>query len=144
MGMDGRSLYKRVKPAKPMWRFRLNMLDGCYVHVYIWEDEESLYSASREEPPYLANYLNLPHTMQIMEDGEISAAFPQKWGEIHLEHKNYGVGVVAHEIQHAVLDFMDAYSYDFKDSDDAEEICYLVQDMNTRFWELHYQHIDTS
>lgn len=124
-------LYIRNKPHEPVSRFRLPMWEGAYVHVYIWENEEALYSASLASPPFLANYVCLSNRVYIDSRGEISPR-PVKWGEIHLEFGTFGAGVVAHEIQHAVVDMLIALRLDLNQN--VESICYLVQKMTTMFW----------
>lgn len=127
------SLIKRVKDkTKLLSLFRLTIDKRHYLDVFIWADSESMYAASYQEQPYVGCYCGSDSKNGVL---------PPKLGEIHLVINDFGVGVVSHEILHAVLHWISANGLDWNGQDN-EAVCYLNSDLNIGFWKVFYEHYE--
>jgi len=116
--------------------WRLPIKDEHYVRVYVWQDEEAMIAnvlpggdPNWEGGKYAACYLAMD---SIEVDGE--RLIPVFYGEMHLVQKRFGVGVIAHEITHCLLNWI----RDHEDIED-EEVCVIAGEMNRKFWNSFYR-----
>ena len=116
--------------------FKLPVDDYHYLKVYIWDNEEGMYNnilvsgdPQWESGNYMACFLGMSCTEV---DGQ--TFIPKFFGEIHLVLNKFGVGIVAHELTHFLLNWLREHL----DSDD-EKICLLIGNMNKKFWNAFYR-----
>ena len=114
---------------------KLDMYDGLYLEVYLWNDLEAMYTGTKFRGDYAARYVSLPYKIRALDGHKIIGP---KYGEIHMELGNIGGGIFAHELQHFVLDYIDTYELDFA-GEDNERICLLVGNMTADFWSQFYE-----
>ena len=128
--------------------FKLPIDDYYYLKVYIWNNEEGMYANVLQagDPKwdagnYLACCLMMPYKLDI-DTGE--KFYPKFQAEIHLVLNEFGVGVVAHELTHWLLYWIEQHPPDLDDIEQVEPICDVMGKLNNKFWLAFYRRYEVS
>lgn len=111
--------------SQPAFSFGVELCDDLIVDVFIWHSHEDMYAHTRTEPPFDGCY----ESCYDVGDGCL--------GTIHLVSAYIGAGYVAHEIQHAILDWIDYEGIDIYK--EAELVCDKTGLFTSRFWKVYYR-----
>lgn len=122
-------------------KWNLHPAKNKWIACYIWPTPETMRSAIKH---YLINsrcevdtvaYFFAP---EYHFDDETNRLLTRKLGEIHLAEENYGVGVVAHEIQHFLSHWQEQMGWDVT-GDERETISKLAGDLHNEFWNERFE-----
>lgn len=115
--------------------WRITISGPHYINVYIWTNRHGMYAnvLSNGDPQWEAGKFRA--CFLAMESARVGddVYIPAMYGEVHLVLGELGVGVVAHELMHCVLNWMSEIEID------EEGICLLVGELNRKFWNKFYQ-----
>jgi hypothetical protein len=109
---------------------------GYHIDVYIWKTIDALYkNTGFKKKNYSGCYLGSDTLEDLM------------FGEIHLLLEMIGSGYVAHELFHAVFDWMymnkfKLTGYDNLDNSLNESAAYILSDITSDFWRIYYDHLE--
>ena len=132
-------MYKRVKDTTDLLALaKIPIVDKQYIHVYVWKTNDAMKLNYNHDGDFTAAYCGLAYK-EYVDTGEL--AIGNKFGEIHLVENEFGGGIFAHELQHFILDWIDAYGCEFKE-EQIEEICLIVGDMTNYFWTWFYDNVE--
>jgi hypothetical protein len=124
-----------------------------YIKIYIWSTKKAMWEGADipDAPKYLACYIPyLGHTSKKLKSGMVVLRGPNKMGSIHLYKTKIDVGILSHEILHAVFDL--AYklkirvrppspitSYKRKGAEFCEYLCSELEYLTRRFWRAYFK-----
>lgn len=119
-------------------KFRIRPRPSTWIDCWIWNDLESMRQYVQKKHPdwndktYDACYL--PVSWHFKNKCLVT----RKLGEIHFYVGQMGVGIVSHEIQHFLSDWVEAWGWDCT-GENFEDIAYLAGSLNTQFWVEFYK-----
>jgi hypothetical protein len=117
--------------------FRVIFDDPHYIEAFIWKDTESMRRLVPGCEDCYAYATSGIYNLAYKSEDEQIVQVPRKFGEVHLVINNFGVGVVAHELQHVLLNYAFALKIDLF-GDGQEQFCKIVQNANNKFWTEFY------
>jgi hypothetical protein len=103
--------------------------DNKFLQIYVWDNLEILHKNTKfEVNDHLACYIGVPGDR---EEG--------LFGELHVVIDRFGAGLVAHELEHFVLDYQ-SYSQLCKilTYEETELLSKLMGDVTNAFWVKYY------
>lgn len=107
--------------------------EGRWISCHIWDNAEEMREATElGEPTYEGCWVG---NLWYLRDDEL---ITRKLGEIHLVDGCFGVGVVAHEIQHFLSCWQDFKGWEIIGKN-FEDIAYLAQKLTNDFWNRFYE-----
>jgi len=111
----------------------INPLGKLLLDVFVWKSETGLYQntnfKNKKSRAYVGAYVGVPGR-------KASGLF----GEIHLIRDRIGGGYVAHEIAHAVFDYMTAFDHVVAgDITSNEKLAKITGDTTNAFWINFYE-----
>lgn len=106
------------------------------VAVYVWDDVKSLREHT-DEKDAIALCCRLPYF--VHSDTGIPI-INRIFAEIHVPVTHIGAGIIAHEIQHLILFWIETFGIDVTWSD--EYICKITGDVTRRFWTSFYERFE--
>jgi hypothetical protein len=139
-----------INPRKRLrqlaWRTKLHLSSGHWIAVYVWTGRKAL----------IANTLGMDEFTQAcwcpadvwLTDGRWHTQ-GRKLGEVHLVAGDYGAGVVAHELLHALLHWSWLTRFPIRaacaqESERAqaanEALCDELGTLVAEFWNAYYDH----
>src|SRR4030067_3415784 len=118
--------------------FKLPIDDFHYLRIYVWNNLEGMSAnvltgddPKWESGEYLACYIGMD---EFEDEVTKEIFFPKFFGEIHLVLNKFGVGIIAHELTHFLLNWMRAFNIT-----DDEPLALVAGDMNKKFWNAFYK-----
>ena len=116
-------------------KFKLRIDSFFYLNIYIWNSHEGMRSNILDDgdPEWIDGYDACYLAMKDIEMDD-EKFLPKLFGEIHLVLNNFGVGIIAHELTHFLLNWMRAF-----DITDDEPLALVAGDMNKKFWNAFYK-----
>lgn len=122
---------------KPLATWR-NKIDGSrYVQVCIWDSVDNL-RAHTDSDDAIAMCRRLPYRVDLDTETPIIG---KMFARIHLPITHVGAGIVAHEIQHLILFWIDVFGIGLPESE--EYVCRITGDVTRRFWSSFYAKFET-
>jgi hypothetical protein len=121
------------------WTVELN--GKHYARFFVWRDVESMYagvSDKSQAEDYIGRCFTFGYIHGNAEFEPNKAS--KKYAEVHVVKGEYGVAVVAHEIQH-LMNYWVQFARWYVDSHD-EMIAHLCGEINRQFWVEHYLMIE--
>jgi hypothetical protein len=104
-------------------------LGKYFVDVYVWVNKDGLLSGvGHQDEAFDAAYVHFPSRKIV---GGL-------FGEIHIMEDTIKPGIVAHELEHALLDWT-AATFDFVETNSViEKVCEAMEGMTKVFWDEYY------
>ena len=131
---------------KPLCKFQIRISKISYVDCYIWDTVEQMRDATDhrfDDRDYDACWLAGEAGWSYSECG-LTADY---LGELHFSTEKIGAGIVAHELQHFICQWVDAemgVREQFALGADDEEICLLAGNLTNQFWGEFYENFSVS
>ena len=125
-----------------MKKWNLHPGNGTWIECYTWLDKESMHDATEKRlqdggREHLACFLGIPAYTFRDDDTLVQ----RKLGEIHLVEGEFGAGIVAHELQHFIVQYTSRLGWDVMDANgEWETIAYLAGNLTAQFWNEFYQY----
>lgn len=143
---------KMVRECKPI-RFKLYFSNRqAYVRVFIWKSKGDMTAGVGRDgfPSFLACYIpRAAQPVRKLKSGKTIIMGNAILGEVHFYRDRIGVGIVVHELLHALFDLVYKIKVDIrvpspvrnktKGSDFCEYLCQELEYMNKRFWINYYK-----
>ena len=122
----------------PAARWNIHPGSGTWLVCYVWKEKHKMHDfvAGRQpdwERTYAACYLGNVYASKTNGD-----LITRKLGELHFAQ--IGAGIVAHEIQHFISDWILSMGWGLEKHN--EEISLMSGKLTTEFWNCYYDHFE--
>ncbi len=128
---------------KILHKWNLHPAKNKWITCYIWPTFEAMESARARrlgisaDSDTAAYFLAQEYVLDVERDEIIT----RKVGEIHLVEENFGVGLIAHEIQHFLSHWQETMGWDVT-GNEWEKISNLAGGLHNEFWNEYYKRYD--